>query len=227
MCDAGSSPAAIWKPLLAGDQAEAALKAARDVSRRLRSTQLVEAAAAAARAQSAFPAATHWIPYSVSQGYAGLAVLWGYLDSCFGDEGWDVSGREQLELAVRGAEASPELHLGLFSGLSGLAFGALQLFTGTRVVAAGCLGGLDEADLRSSDQPREQLRATLIEASVSDFDVISGASGVGAYLLCRRDQPGPASALAAVVQALDSTSPSNRVGSLAGRRRFISSGMRK
>src|SRR5262245_34327060 len=127
MYDAGSSPVARWKPVLAGDEAVAALTAARDVSKRLKSPLLVEAAAAAARAQSALPQSTPWVPYSVSQGYAGLAILWGYLDSCFRDERWDVFGHEQLQLAVRGAEASPDLHPGLFSGLSGLAFGALQL----------------------------------------------------------------------------------------------------
>jgi hypothetical protein len=38
--------------------------------------------------------------------------------------------------------------------------------------------------------------------TVGEFDVISGLSGVGAYLLCRRDQPGPAASLAAVIRAL-------------------------
>jgi hypothetical protein len=38
--------------------------------------------------------------------------------------------------------------------------------------------------------------------AVGDFDVISGLAGVGAYLLCRRDEPGPATALAALLRAL-------------------------
>ena len=50
-----------------------------------------------------------------------------YLDSCFLGENWDVTGREHLALAVRGAEAASEVPLGLLSGLSGLAFSASQL----------------------------------------------------------------------------------------------------
>src|SRR5215213_2123880 len=116
-----------WKPVLTEDLALAAVRAARDVAARHRAAERVESAAAAARAQTAFPRSTHWIPYAISQGYAGLAVLWGYLDSCFGDEGWDVTGREHLELAVRASEMAQDLPVGLFSGLSGLAFGAWQL----------------------------------------------------------------------------------------------------
>ena len=134
---------------------------------------------------------THWVPYSVSQGYAGLAVLWGYLDSCFRDEGWDVSGREQLELAVRSAEEAPELPLGLFSGLSGLAFGAWQL-SDKGLVTAIAWARLTMRYALERSAPANKLQCFLPRGTVGDFDVISGASGVGAYLFCRRDQPGPA-----------------------------------
>jgi hypothetical protein len=201
MSEAGSTRERIWKPVLAGDLAAAAVRAARDVSMRLKAPALVEAAAAAARAQTAFPRVTHWIPYTVSQGYAGLAVLWGYLDSCFGDEGWDLAGREHLELAVRGAEAAPDPHVGLFSGLSGLAFGAWQLSRhGVRY--GRLLARLDEAICARAAALAEDLRARLGAVTVELFDVISGLSGVGAYLLCRRDQPGPAAALDLVIRAL-------------------------
>lgn len=144
MSDMGSSGGGGWKPVLTGGLATAAACAARDVSMRLRTPERVEAAAAAARVQTAFPRSTHWIPYTISQGYAGLAVLWGYLDSCFSGEGWDVTGREHLELAVRNAETAQGLQVGLFSGLSGLAFGAWQLSRrGTRY--RRLLAQLDEA----------------------------------------------------------------------------------
>jgi hypothetical protein len=168
---------------------------------RLRAPEQVEAAAAVARAQTAFPRSTHWIPYTISQGYAGLAVLWGYLDSCFGDEGWDVTGREHLELAVRGAETVPALPVGLFSGLSGLAFGAWQLSRqGTRY--RRLLARLDEAICARAIALAESLQDQDDGVTIGDFDVISGLSGVGAYLLCRHDQPVPAAALTAVIRAL-------------------------
>ena len=55
----------------------------------------------AACAESAFPFLNQWIPYTISHGNAGLAVLWGYLDSCFPGEGWDVTGQEHVHAAVR------------------------------------------------------------------------------------------------------------------------------
>jgi lantibiotic biosynthesis protein len=201
MSEAGSSRERTWKPVLAGDLAAAAVRAARDVSLRLKAPERVEVAAAAARAQTAFPRATCWIPYTASQGYAGLAVLWGYLDSCFSDEGWDVSGREHLELAARGAEAAQDPHVGLFSGLSGLAFGAWQLARqGARY--RRLLARLDDVICARATALAEDPRTRHGGVTVEIFDVISGLSGVGAYLLCRRDQPGPATALFRVIQAL-------------------------
>jgi hypothetical protein len=201
MSEAGSSRERTWEPVLAGDLAAAAVRAARDVSLRLKAPERVEVAAAAARAQTAFPRATHWIPYTVSQGYAGLAVFWGYLDSCFRDEGWDLSGREHLELAVRGAEAAQDPQVGLFAGLSGLAFGAWQLARqGARY--RRLLARLDEEVCARATALAEDLRTRRGGVTVEVFDAISGLSGVGAYLLCRRDQPGPAAALPLVIQAV-------------------------
>lgn len=190
-----------WKPILTGELATAAAGAARAVSRRLQDRELVEAAAAAAQQQTAFPRSTHWIPYTISQGYAGLAVLWGYLDACFPDEGWDVTGREHLELAVRGAETVHEPPIGLFSGLSGLAFAAWQLSRrGTRY--RHLLARLDDAICTEATKLAEGLYAQNDGVTIGEFDVISGASGVGAYLLCRRDQPWPAATVSALIHAL-------------------------
>jgi hypothetical protein len=190
-----------WKPVLTGDLATAAVCAARDVSLRLRNPEQVEAAAAIARQQTGFPRSTHWIPYTIAQGYAGLTVLWGYLDACFANEGWDVTGREHLELAVRDAERGHEPPVGLFSGLSGLAFGAWQLSRqGTRY--RRLLARLDDAICAQAAALADGMYAQHGGITIGEFDVISGSSGVGAYLLCRRDQPGPAAALSAVIQAL-------------------------
>ena len=190
-----------WQPVLTGDLAADAVCAAREVALRLRTPAQVEAAAGVARQQTAFPRSTHWISYSAAQGYAGLAVLWGYLDACFADEGWDVTGREHLWLAVRGAELVHNPPVGLFSGLSGLAFGVWQLSRGgTRY--GRLLARLDDTISAQATALADGLYARNNGMTIGEFDVISGASGVGAYLLCRRDQPGPSAALSAVIRAL-------------------------
>ena len=100
-----------------------------------------------------------------------------------------------------GAETGQELPVGLFSGLSGLAFAAWQLSRhGTRY--GRLLARLDEAICARAIVLAEGVGAQHGGVTVGEFDVISGLSGVGIYLLCRRDQPGPAAALAAVIQPL-------------------------
>lgn len=186
--------------MLTGELATAASFVGREVSARLSAPSRVEEAASATRGQSAFPQSSHWAPYSLAQGYAGLALMWSYLDAVFPDEAWDVTGREHLTLAVRGAEGHPHLPPGLFSGLSGMAFSAWQLSRqGTRYRRL-----LSAMDGEIASQAVFLANRLLGEhgVPVSDFDAISGLSGIGVYLLCRRHEPGVAAALSAVVQAL-------------------------
>jgi len=190
-----------WKPVLTGDLAAEAVRVAREVSARLRSPEQVAEAAAAAQAQTKFQPFIRWVPYTVAQGYAGLAVLWGYLDSCFPHEGWDITGREHLGLAIRGAEAVSEIPVGLFSGSSGLAFSASQLSRqGTRYQRL--LATLDQEIVPNAFALASNLRGERNGVGVGEFDVISGLSGVGAYLLCRSGQPGITDALQVLGDAL-------------------------
>lgn len=189
----------VWRPVLSGELAANALRAARDVAERLRDPAHVESTAALARTQTQFPRSSDWAPYSSSQGYAGLCLLWGYMDVCFPNEGWDVVGHQHLTLAVRGAEAAALEYLGLFGGVSGLAFGAHQLsLAGTRYQRL--LASLDATINSESIRLAEALEANRggDGVTVGDFDVISGLSGVGAYLLCRPSS----AALPCVTQAL-------------------------
>jgi hypothetical protein len=189
-----------WEPVVTGELAAAALFAAREVCARLRDPSRVEKAIAASEAQTAFPQAVHWSPYSVAQGYAGLALLWSYLDAVAPGEGWDVTAREHLELAARGVEMHAGVHAGLFSGLSGMAFSAWQLSR----------GGTRYRRLLSTLDGEITSQAVFLSngllgrhgVAVSDFDVISGLSGIGTYLLCRRHEPVPRAALSSVVETL-------------------------
>ena len=195
--------------MLTGRSREAAIHAALHVAGKLTDPRAAEQAAAVASAQSQFPAFNQWCPPSLAQGNAGLALLWAYLDACFPDHGWDVVGRSHLEVAARSVEQSPEFGAGLFSGLSGLAFAASQLSRGgTRY--RRLLASLDEAIASHTIELAAQVRGG-DGVSVGVFDVISGLSGVGAYLLCRQDQNGAiGTALADTVAAL--TSLTTRAG---------------
>ncbi|HYU73760.1 MAG TPA: hypothetical protein VEL31_13860, partial [Ktedonobacteraceae bacterium] len=75
-----------WQPVLTSSKAARAVDIALHVATRLRKRELVEAAVVAAMQQTAYPKSTHWQPSGVAQGYAGLAIMCGYLDACFPDE---------------------------------------------------------------------------------------------------------------------------------------------
>jgi len=198
---AGANRVGAWMASVTPDVAAVAVRVAVDVASRLRSPEQVEEAAAAARTQTTFPRSTHWIPFTIAQGYAGLAVLWSYLDSCFPGEGWDSLGRSHLEQAVRGAETAASRDPGLFSGLSGLAFAGWTLSRGgTRY--RRLLSSLDGAISASATELATALAARRTGVTVGEFDVISGLSGIGAYLLCRREQLEVEASWEAVVEAL-------------------------
>jgi hypothetical protein len=186
--------------ILTSELREAALRAALHVAEKLKDPREAERAAARAAQQSQFPEFSRWSPSRIAQGNAGLALLWAYLDACLPGRNWDVVGKLHLEEAVRGAEVESTLGTGLFSGLSGLAFaGAVLSRNGVRY--RRMLASLDQAIADETVALAAHVR-TANGLSVGDFDVISGLSGIGAYLLSRRDEPPIALALAHAVDAL-------------------------
>ena len=190
-----------WQPILASDQAARAIAIAREVAGRLRDQEQVEAAIVAAARQTAFPKSLHWQSYGVAQGYAGLAILCGYLEKCFPDENWDVIGHQYLELAARGAEQLSSLPAGIFAGLSGLAFASWYLSRGGKRYCK-LLTTLEEVLLPQTLGLANMLTMQKKNVSVGQFDLISGLSGIGAYLLCRKDDPQMVVGLRTVLRSL-------------------------
>lgn len=191
---------ASWAPVVTGKLASSAIAVARTVATRLTTPECLAQAVAEAPRQSVFTNKVCWVPHSLSQGYAGLALLCGYLDVCFPEEKWDLKAREHLQLAARAAEVFSELPLGLFSGLSGLAFAAWQLSRGGSRYPI-LLNSLDRSICIRTIAAARDLRGRR-GVSSGKFDAISGLSGVGAYLLCRRDEPRMRMALSSVLAGL-------------------------
>jgi lantibiotic biosynthesis protein len=187
--------------VLEANRAAEALAVAQDVADRLRDHNRIEAAKAATVQQTAYPESVYWDSPGVARGDAGLALTCGYLDACFPGAGWDVTAHRYLTLAAQAAEHSGYLAPGMFGGLSGLAFAACSL---------SCNGTRYQRLLRTVEELLLPQTVTLGRAlsrhkdgiSVGHFDVVSGLSGVGAYLLCRRDNEEAAAALRAVLRGL-------------------------
>jgi hypothetical protein len=189
-----------WVPLLGVDAAAQALRVAKEVAGRLRRRARVLAANQVARQQTHYPKTVYWEPLGVAQGDAGLALMCSYLDACFPFEQWDVSGHEYLTYAATAAERVASPPLGLFAGLAGLAFSAHSLDrAGTRYQRL-----LDTLDTGLSNRTLESATALIGRHGVAaaEFDLISGLTGVGAYLLSRGRAPHAGVALKAVLESL-------------------------
>jgi hypothetical protein len=192
--------AAEWRPVLAPEQAATAVSMARTVVARLWEPEDVDADVTAAQ-QTSFPKSVHWLPYGVAQGDAAMAVMYGYLHECFPDEDRYMVGHQYLTLAGRGAEALPYRPAGLWAGLSGLAFATWYLsHDGVRY--RRLLATVEEMLFPDVIGFAGWVAQQKQGVSVSQFDVISGLSGIGAYLLCRQADAPAAAALTAVVRAL-------------------------
>jgi hypothetical protein len=197
--DAARSP---WVPTLRPAVVTSVVEIAREAADRLRDHHIIARATAIASTQSAYPETIHWEPSTLAQGDAGVALTCAYLDGCFANEGWDRVGHRYLELAAADAERLGQMSPGMFGGLAGLAFAAWSLSRGAtryrRMLAA------IEAVLLPQVVEQSALLARPDQEGVgfAEFDVISGLAGAGAYLLCRREDPGAAAGLDAALRAL-------------------------
>lgn len=188
----------MWQSAISGIRRAKAMQVACEVVARLRDCDRVNEAARASIGQTSYPRSVHWRPASMAQGYAGLALMCSYLDTCFPNDGWDVTGHHCLELASH--DDLGRLSPSLYSGLSGLAFAAWHLSRGeTRY--RKLLGTLDRALVPAAADLARRLADTR-GGPVHEFDIVSGAAGVGAYLLCRRDNIAAMDALRTLLNSL-------------------------
>jgi hypothetical protein len=136
-----------------------------------------------ARRIAAWPAVD--APWAAN-GFAGLAVLFGTLEASFPGEGWDRTAHVFLQRAVERMSNLSYLPIGMLDGVAGLGSAADLLSCGGRRYTL-LLNQLD--DLLS---PRIASTASIlvdgerIGVPFSSFDVVSGLTGVGRYLLSRR-----------------------------------------
>jgi len=193
----------MWQAIVQGPLRDTALNVVGTIAERLRDPQRVAEFAALTLEQSGEETKRPWIGYNVSFGDAGLALLFGQLDRCYPDQSWDRVAHGYLTSAGRSLESLPGAQLppGMISGLAGLCFTTHYLSrAGTRYQRM--LGTLDELLAERTSATARLPDPFPGGVSFHDYDQISGPAGIGAYLLLRRDVPGLAAALAAVVDRL-------------------------
>ncbi|HZP87260.1 MAG TPA: lanthionine synthetase C family protein [Burkholderiales bacterium] len=196
-----------WQCAVDDALASQALRVAEDVARRLRDRDALLAANEAARAQTHFPKTIYWEPWGVAQGDAGLALACAYFDRCFPGEEWDRIGHAYLGFATQALEGARGMPLGLLAGLAGLAFSTRALSGGNDRHRA-LLESLDAHLCGNVLTPVAALSGKH-GVAVSEFDLISGLSGIAAYLLYRGLDPPGDVALYAILDALVALTEAN------------------
>jgi lantibiotic biosynthesis protein len=145
-----------WETLLTGDLAEQADLAVSAISEAL---------------QGPLPDVRS---YSLSSGHSGVALFFGYLSLARSEARLADLASEHLSQAIDSVAADPSPALGLFSGLSGLAWTwhhLSQILYGETDTAA--TAELDEI----------LLEAVRVSPWQWDWDLISGLAGIGLYAL--------------------------------------------
>lgn len=176
-----------------------ALTLAVDTARRL-SPHAVDAAVAASQ-RTGDPRFTDWRAGGLWGGYAGLAVLAASLDTVEPECGWDRVGFDHLRCAVRGMEAEQSPSVGL-SGLTGLATAASLLSSGGSRYST-LLTTLETAIVERVEHMSEGvLQSRPHGVPVAVFDVITGLTGAGRYLLSRAQSAPCRRALETLLRAL-------------------------
>jgi hypothetical protein len=174
-----------------------AFTVAEQVALRLADEAILRMARESSQRQTQFPT-VGWRSHSMAAGYPGVALLFGVLDRSRSGAGWDRLAHRQLSLAVASLPAHPSPSL--FSGLAGIGFAAATMAdSGDRY--AGLLRQVD-AVLVPLVQPRLARLSDCVGCGVGDFDVISGLSGVGAYLLQRLSNSAAVALLEEVLRCL-------------------------
>ncbi|MGP0016994.1 MAG: lanthionine synthetase C family protein [Candidatus Sulfotelmatobacter sp.] len=123
----------------------------------------------------------HWSPISLALGDVGHAITFGYLHQLYPSEGWDRVAHVYMKEATAGLNEIPTVPLGLFGGLTGLTSAARYLsMDGKRYQKA-----LAVLDGRLFALTRSWLSSLPPDGGVpvSTYDLISGLTGIGRYLL--------------------------------------------
>lgn len=176
-----------WRRALDDDRSHTATATATEVAASLADPARLSIAVKRARQQSSHLGSLGWDASTLGSGPAGLAAMCAYLDACFPEQGWDATADGFLASAAKRVEQLRTPVPGLFDGVGGLACAASLLNrAGSRYQRLQA--GLDSFLAGAAAELAERVRSASQGLPTAWFDVISGLSGLGAYLLRRSDE---------------------------------------
>ena len=135
---------------------------------------------------------------SLANGTSGVALLLAYLDSCFPNEGRLEQAYSCLVRSLNPASTTGHFDIGLYSGLSGLAW-TISYVSGNSAVGSRMVDSINQA-ISSKISANLAFDDVPDRLSESQYDIIDGASGVGLHLLDHMDSDNCRSAVDAIVR---------------------------
>jgi hypothetical protein len=150
-----------------------------------------------------------WEPLSLSDGYPAFALLYAELAADEGNTDAEAAllrSRVHAHLSAGLAEPAPARHPSLYGGAVSLAFAAhaAAVSFGGYATLLSRLDGAIAAQIRQrAEADRDRIAAGQPIGRWDGYDVISGTSGVGRYLLARYQLTGDAAIKEALRDVLD------------------------
>jgi lantibiotic biosynthesis protein len=187
-----------WQALLTGAEAQRARAVALDVGSRLVDGERLARALATSgeTLDRAGAPARGWSVPGLSGADASVALLCGQLDRLEPGAGWDRAGHAHLAVAARAAERD-SAGSSLYAGAAGVGYCAAALADG-RPRYGALLASVDDA-LAVAVDDRLAALAAAPTLPVHAWDLISGITGIGTYLLSRGARPALERVLSALV----------------------------
>ncbi len=119
-------------------------------------------------------------------GPAGVAILLEYMNRSFPNEGWIVAGRRSLIEAFNAASTKSPIELGLFTGMTGLAWTLMYLAEEDPYFQNIHASLSRKIEKRSQDVVFSRLE-TIDDVRPRDVDIVSGLAGISLYFACLLD----------------------------------------
>jgi lantibiotic modifying enzyme len=170
-----------WQSFLSEPFSTYTRDAALLIAEQMRDPEFVSETAILTGQRSIYPS-SGWLATCLANGDAGMAMMYGYLEKCFPGQGWEALAQVYLRRAAAATQHTQLIFPGLFAGTAGMAVAIATLNNNgqryrkmlDRLHAGLCTQVLQ----RNWQGAREQ-----DGVADSDYDVVSGASGVLAYLV--------------------------------------------
>lgn len=169
-----------WQPLVDEPLRKRIIEVALCASERMHDPTSVNEIAQLSLKQSTLP--TQWSAPSLASGFAGIALMQGYVAACFPGQEWDLQAQQSLSIAAGGTQQTALTQPSMFGGTSGMAMTLHTLSNGGKrykKTITNLHRSLCQQVLEQPWVPADTER----EMADHNYDAISGASGILAYLL--------------------------------------------